>query len=385
MTSSRGESNARLGVFVVSGLVLAAAGVLALGAARIFERTVPLHCYFRETVQGLDPGSPISYRGVQLGRVSRVLMRQVDEKSGMAMGHQAVIEVVCDLDPAQLSRFGGAAPTDREIRDALRREVEQGLRVSVKWKDITGQKFLDVDYFDPETARPPELGFAPAEPYIPTYTEKSLTDIQRDASAVIGSLAKIDYTAIGAKVQLVLDQLAQKLSDLQTDEISRGIRAATQSMDETFRSEELKRAVSRLDTITAELEKAGKRANEILARPDLEQGVTDLAASARSLRATAEEVGKTLPGTIARIDAAVEEARRAVVDAKLPETTAAVRDGVRDVGGAARSVTNVRGDLQAALRDLSDASRAIARFAEFLERNPDALLSGRRTTEGGTR
>lgn len=385
MSEGRRESKARLGVFVVSGLVLAVAGVLALGAARIFERTVPLHCYFTESVQGLDPGSPVSYRGVQLGRVSQVLMRQVGDRAGLDMGSAAVIEVVCELFPEQLTRFGGVRPSGEEVRDAISREVSKGLRVRVVWKDITGQKFLDLDYVDPtlDEHRPAELGFEPAEPYIPTLTEKSLTDIQRDLSATISNLAKIDYAAIGGQLQSVLAQIGQKVSDLRTDELSRSFRDAADAMKATFESEKLRTGLDRLDAITAELERAGTRANSLLARPELEQGISDLAASARSLRAVTEGLEKSLPETVARIDSAVDDTRRAIVDAKLPETTGAVRDGVADIAGAARSVAAVREDLAAALREMAGAARSISRLADYLERNPDAVINGRRPAPSG--
>lgn len=385
--SARRESRARLGVFVVSGLVLTAAGIVALGAGRLFERKVAVHCYFNESVQGLSPGSPISYRGVELGRVSEIHMRSVDEQHGMAMGHQALIEVVCDLIPDRLTHFGGEAPDQRQVLQALRREVAQGLRVRVVWKDITGQKYLELDYVDPDAEENalPKLGFEPAEPYIPSLTERSLTDIQRDLATTLSSLAKIDYQAIGAKVELVLTQLAQTVSDFRADELSAAFRDAANEMRATAADPDLRRGLARIDGITAEMERFGKRANELLANPGIESGLDDLVVAARSLRQTADGLATSLPESLARIDGAVDDVRKAVVDARLGETTAAVRDGIADVGGAARSVSVLREDLGRALRDMADASRAIARLADYLERHPEAVLKGRGAAEGNIR
>lgn len=387
MTAGRRESKARLGVFVVSGLVLAVAGALALGAARIFQRYLPLHCYFAESVQGLDKGSPISYRGVQLGRVSQVLMRQASDQGVTAMGHQAVIEVVCDLFPEQLTRFGGAAPSEHEVMLAIRREVTQGLRVRVAWKDITGQKYLDLDYVDPSDPEmaAPDLGFRPVEPYIPTVREKSFTDIQRDLATAIGGLSKIDYQAIAAQFQVLLSQLTQKVSDFRADEVSASIRDAADSIRATAGSDDLRRALARFDSISREIEELGRRANALLAKPELERGVTDLADAAKALRESADSLAKSIPETMSQLDAAVGDARKAVVDAKLPETTAAVRDGIAEVSGAARSATAARDELNAALRQMADASRSIARLADFLERHPESVLKGRDGAAGGGR
>ena len=62
----------RLGIFVVSGVALTVVGVAALSAGRLFQETYPLYCYFQESVQGLEPGSPVKFRGVQIGRVEAV-------------------------------------------------------------------------------------------------------------------------------------------------------------------------------------------------------------------------------------------------------------------------------------------------------------------------
>ena len=43
----------------------------------------------------------------------------------------------------------------------------------IAWKDITGQKYLDLDYFDPQKSPPPALPFDPPGTCIPSANEKS--------------------------------------------------------------------------------------------------------------------------------------------------------------------------------------------------------------------
>ena len=54
MPPPNASSKVRLGVFVVSGLVLGVMALLSFGMGRLFERSTPLHCYFTESVQGLE-------------------------------------------------------------------------------------------------------------------------------------------------------------------------------------------------------------------------------------------------------------------------------------------------------------------------------------------
>ena len=62
----------KLGLFVIGAI---AAGILVLviiGSGRWFERKVIIETYFKESVQGLDLGSKLKYRGVTIGEVTRI-------------------------------------------------------------------------------------------------------------------------------------------------------------------------------------------------------------------------------------------------------------------------------------------------------------------------
>lgn len=62
----------KLGLFVC--LVVAAAGRLTvlLGAAKLDETRIVWISYFDESVEGLDIGSPVKFRGAPLGRVTDI-------------------------------------------------------------------------------------------------------------------------------------------------------------------------------------------------------------------------------------------------------------------------------------------------------------------------
>lgn len=373
---------ARLGVFVVSGIVLAVAGVLALGAGRLFEKTVPVHCYFTESVQGLESGSPISYRGVTVGRVVSIAMRRPANDGATAMHQAAIIEVTGALVPESFQESSVSFDVERTITDALKGAVDRGLRVQIAWKDITGQKYLDLDFHDPEEAVPPKLPVEPAVPYIPTYVSASFQDIQKDLATTLSNLAKIRYDLIGAKVEIALERLTTRIEEMRTDEISSSVRGAADALRTIAESPGFRDGLLRFDAISQETEKIGRRLNEILERPELDAAVGDLAAASASLRTTMASLETQLPATVAKLDLVIDDVRLNLEGAKIPETTASIREGVDSMGAAARNVTAVRTELVAALRELTQASRSIGRLAEYLERHPDALLEGRAASGG---
>ena len=60
----------KLGLFVVAGVGLFLALLGGLGARGLRKETVTYTTYFDESVQGLDVGSPVKFRGVTIGNVA---------------------------------------------------------------------------------------------------------------------------------------------------------------------------------------------------------------------------------------------------------------------------------------------------------------------------
>ena len=60
-----------------------------------------------------------------------------------------------------------------------------------------------------------------------------------------------------------------------------------------------------------------------------------------------------------------------------------MRSGADGIATASRNVVTMRAELADTLRELTLESRSVSRLAEFLERRPDAILSGRESDGGG--
>ena len=86
----------KLGLFVVASVVLALATVVFLGARSLRKDTVPFVTYFDESVQGLEVGSPVKFRGVVIGTVSHINIAP-DRRH---------VETVSDVESEALTRLG---------------------------------------------------------------------------------------------------------------------------------------------------------------------------------------------------------------------------------------------------------------------------------------
>ena len=68
----------KIGLFVIAAVVIGVIGVVVLGAGTIFRKEALVETYIDESVQGLDIGSPVKFRGVPVGNVERITLTSAE-------------------------------------------------------------------------------------------------------------------------------------------------------------------------------------------------------------------------------------------------------------------------------------------------------------------
>jgi hypothetical protein len=146
----------KLGLFVLVGIGVSIGALFWLGAQRFRRDSFPAIAYFDESVQGLDVGSPVKFRGVTLGTVANITI---------APDHRNV-QVTSDIyiDAVRSLGLGTGVPDPKSSQPFM----PENLRVQLVASGITGVRFLEVNFFDPERYPPPPLPFTPPWNYIPS-------------------------------------------------------------------------------------------------------------------------------------------------------------------------------------------------------------------------
>ena len=64
-----------IGLFIVVGVALGVIGLLLFSSSKLFSRSEEIIVYFDSSLNGLDEGAPVKFRGVTIGSVKRVMIR----------------------------------------------------------------------------------------------------------------------------------------------------------------------------------------------------------------------------------------------------------------------------------------------------------------------
>jgi paraquat-inducible protein B len=196
-------------------------------------------------------GSPVKFRGVTVGTVGDITI---------APDHRHV-QVTSDMYVDALVRLGlrTRAPTSGE------EFIDPNLRVQLVSAGITGVRFIQADFFDPERYPPPHLPFEPPWNYVPS-APSTLKNVEEAAIEIMNRLPVLADRAKDTLVDMkkTLGSIDRLASDLGNE-------------DGTFN-----RALRELRTLAT--------------RVDRELDEAKLGATTASIRDTAASVGEAAAG-----------------------------------------------------------------------------------------
>ncbi|WP_376094962.1 MlaD family protein [Roseomonas sp. CCTCC AB2023176] len=320
----------RVGMLILAAIALGVGFVLFFTANRLTRNATIYETYLRESVQGLEVGAPVRFRGVRLGQVTEISLVSIEYPPPSAAGvlqDQAYRRVLIRF-AVDLSRFRELPSTEMA--------VENGLRVRLSSTGITGVSYLELDFVEPSRypVEPP-----PWEPRYAVVPSQPST-----VSQVTSAAEQLVQRVMDAPIEAILRDAAGLLSDLR-GQVNDG---------------ELNRTLREVNETVVALRGAIQDAQLGALGAELRGAVTDLRAVLG---------GPEIRGTLRSANAALDSARVGLD--RLPAAIAAVERAARAVNLA---VADINGDLTPTLRDLRGAAGSLRDTTEGLRRAPAASL-----------
>jgi paraquat-inducible protein B len=321
----------------LGALLLASIALFSFGGISFFSKPERFIVYFDETIHGLDNGSPVKLRGVRIGRVVGMNVRAIPTAPGSS-DSRSVVAVVCELR-RDVVADGYGRPVDVSDREELQAMIDQGLRAQLGIIGLaTGLLYVELDFYDPRKHPARKRAGVESDYVEMPAMPSSLAEFQANLTEVLNEIRKVDFAGISAEFKGLLADTRTQVNAADLAAISREWADAGRSVKSLVESPEtramlanLSSASGRLDRMLGELEKA--------AGPGSEQFTLVL----KETRSTLTE---------------------------LHDTAAVLKRFVTAQQYLGHDASN-------AFARFGEAASAVARLADFLERNPNALLSGR--------
>ncbi len=349
---SRKANPTLIGAFVTGAILLLAIATAIFGGSEYFEERINYVAYYETDTKGLKVGSNVLLNGVRIGYVSEVAL--IVERNDFSSLTRVTIEILPEtflitvdgkfIDQGQYTPVG---------HEALLKEG--GLRASLAIQSfVTGQLVVNL-MFKPE-AEMVMRGISPPYPEIPTVpsdTEEFLVKLE----GIAGGLNEL------VNSQDIKDSLAginSIINSNDTQGLTGNLNRAIDDLDKLINNEDLKQSLSGINTIVND--------------EDTQQLTASLRETLDNADITLNDASELFKNTNARIDELSGQIRPALKELDK------ILDDARNTLGTVKKKLDSESlyKIETTLESIEAAARSIEEFFDYMERNPEAILKGKK-------
>jgi paraquat-inducible protein B len=320
---SRRANPTLIGAFVVGAVVLAIAALLLLGSGSLFITKPRFVLYFKGSVKGLNIGSPVTFRGVNIGTVTNIQLVMGDSKADIR------IPVTIEINPENFLRSDRMIKqmSDKSSNENIRKLIDAGLRAQLQLQSLlTGQLFIQLDFY-------------PGTP--------------------VDLVGGAEYTEIPT-IPTPIEKITKKLEDFPVEKIMNNILSTSEGINALVNSPELHEAAQHLN-------EALKSLDRLVKSSELQQSIASLHTALDELGRLSRNLNGRLEPLSSDMHAMLDESRLAMAQARatLESTQHLVND------------QKLLYSIDNALAEIAAAARSVHELSDFLERQPQSLLRGK--------
>lgn len=323
--STKKNTSLAIGAFIVGAVLLVFVALIFFSGGRLFAEKDRVIMYFSGSVQGLQVGAPIKLKGVVLGQINDIqIIFQSDNKT-------IVTAVTADLVMERISSEGSKINNDFIVN-----AVASGLRAQLNYQSfLTGLLYVELDFYPDSELKLYELEEDYAE--IPT--------IATSFEEISNRFQELDLKGLVNNVNDLAEQINTIVGDGQVQKTLTNFNQLIVSLEAT--SNNLNGEISQMSG-------------------QMTQTLSELNTLIGQLNTTTPKIAETL-------DKSLQELQTSL--GNFDDATANVNYLLSDDSILVNQISST-------LEDISRSAQAFRSLSETLEQQPEALLRGRKLTEG---
>jgi paraquat-inducible protein B len=349
---SKQANKKAIGAFVLAALALGVAAIIIFGSGKFFVKTSEYVAYFQGSVKGLSVGAPVVFRGVKVGQVTKITIYADPSNQTFE------IQVLMEINPDDFKEIGPVVENRKQLVHDL---IQKGLRAQLQMQSmVTGQLMINIDFYPGTPAK-----------LISTQNielPKGVTEIPT--------------------IQTPLQKIEKTLEELPIGEIATSINASLKGIEKIVTSDQLTKSLSYFEQSMGDFRQVAQHLDEKiqLLSADLSQTLKDaqsllgnLNTQVEPLALSLKRASNTTGDTMADVGRLTENVNIQVktLAGDFAKTLQTAQDTLASVNGAVGEGSPLRIQIESAVTEFGQAARAIRVLADYLQRNPDALLRGK--------
>lgn len=321
-----------VGIFLIVGFAIAVVGIVWLGMSHYLEKGLLYTAFFDESVQGLESDSSVKYRGVSVGRVTRIDVAP----------DTTLIQVILKIE--------------KQLK------LEDDMVAQLKSIGITGIMFIEISRKNPnEPDLSPSITFPVKYPVLSTKPSGIKRFIE-GVNEVLDRLKVLDLTAVSQKLNLTLDQIRQTVEDAQIGTISEEIRSTFERLEKAINA-------SKWNQLIDAIQKASLSFDAFSINAD--KTVSNFDKTLANFNKALAKVNKILRENETGIHQAVSD-----VDRVLKRANELLKDGSGLIRNTDERISSFQHQSTATLKNIETAVENLNRFLELISDNPSQLFFG---------
>jgi len=309
-----------IGIFVLGGLMLVVAALVLFSSQDYFTPKRQFVAYFHQSVNGLNVGAPVRFRGIPVGEVLAIEGVYEPDTGNM------IPRLILEFRPETLEN---AAVREGEYT-LFPLLLKNGLRASLKSASLlTGQLYVSLDF----------------HPNVPVRTLGNENDKYPEMPTIDSGF----------------DETLAKLSELPFEEVLARMGSTLAALEEILRNPNISDALAALPGLLADADSTVV---------ELEKFVTgELTITA----ATATETLESARGSLRTLAAKLADESLVQLDSSLAQFDKTLQLVEKRLG----QDDPLSYELLTTLREVSSAARSMRDLADSLEEHPESLLRGK--------
>lgn len=334
----------KIGLFIIIGTIIAIIGVVVLGVGTIFQKKAWIETYIDESVQGLDIGSAVKFRGVSVGKVEQITLTSVEYETKR---RYVLVRIGLTTQMFQYPLADAGSP-------GFVSEVEKGLRVRLASAGLTGGAYIEADYQDPARNPPLEIDWTPRHPYIPS-TRSKITQLSDSVDRILQNVERIDVARLVEGLEKSLATITKVAEGANFDRLGKQANAFLTEVRETNR-----------------------QLKDVIGGAELKSAFADASAAAKTARQIIDSAEKPMTQVLADLPKASESVSQLVkrldaISAELPETSTQLRQTLRRLN---RMLAGQQQEIQTTMDNLRAISENVKEISENSKKYPSQVIFG---------